>query len=176
MAYGLDPCHYFTAPGLSWDAFLKKTNANLELLTNIDDYMFFEQAIRGGICMISKRYARANNKYMKSFDPSKPSKFIAYLDANALYSWSMTQLLPNGGFRWLSDDEIASFDAMAVDDNGPKGYFLECDIEYPAHLHDLHNDYPLCPVNNLRNRCQFELVNNERKLLKLISRPIAKLS
>jgi len=130
---------------MAWDAFLKKGNVKLELLSNVDDYQFFEQAIRGGICMISKRYAKANNKYMKNYDPTKPSTFITYLDANNLYGWAMAQPLPTGGFRWLDDVETSDLDVLSIPDDNSKGYFLECDIEYPQELHDLHNDYPLCP-------------------------------
>ena len=63
--YKLDPCHYYTAPGLAWDACLKVTKQELQLLKDYDMLMMFEQGIRGGISHISKRYAEANNKYMK---------------------------------------------------------------------------------------------------------------
>ena len=99
--YKLDPCHYYTAPGLAWDACLKETKQNLELLKDYDMLMMFEQGIRGGITHISKRYAEANNKYMKNFDKTKPSTFIQYLDANNLYGWAMSQKLPTHGFKWI---------------------------------------------------------------------------
>ena len=99
--YKLDPCHYHTAPGLAWDACLKETKQNLQLLKDYDMLMMFEQGIRGGISHISKRYATANNKYMKDFDESKPSSFIQYLDANNLYGWAMSQKLPTHGFKWI---------------------------------------------------------------------------
>ena len=83
--YELDPCHYYTAPGLAWDACLKLTKQELQLLTDYDMLMMFEKGIRGGISHISKRYAEANNKYMKDFDKTKPSTYIQYLDANNLY-------------------------------------------------------------------------------------------
>ena len=63
--------------------------------------MMFEQGIRGGITHISKRYAEANNKYMKNYDKSKPSTYIQYLDANNLYGWAMSQKLPTHGFKWI---------------------------------------------------------------------------
>ena len=92
--YKLDPCHYYTAPGLAWDACLKLTKQELQLLTDYDMLMMFEKGIRGGISHISKRYAEANNKYMKDFDKTKPSTYIQYLDANNLYGWAMSQKLP----------------------------------------------------------------------------------
>ena len=103
--YKLDPCHYYTAPGLAWDACLKETKQNLQLLKDYDMLMMFEQGIRGGISHISRRYACANNKYMKNFDESKPSTFIQYLDANNLYGWAMSQKLPTGGFKWIDVDK-----------------------------------------------------------------------
>ena len=102
--YKLDPCHYYTAPGLAWDACLKETKQNLQLLRDYDMLMMFEQGIRGGISHISKRYALANNKYMKDFDETKPSSFIQYLDANNRYGWAMSQKLPTHGFKWFQMD------------------------------------------------------------------------
>ena len=101
--YKLDPCHYYTAPGLAWDACLKETKQNLQLLKDYDMLMMFERGIRGGISHISKRYATANNKYMK--DEKKPSKFIQYLFANNLYGWAMSQKLPTHGFKWIDVDK-----------------------------------------------------------------------
>ena len=83
--YGLDPCHYFNSPGLSWDAMLKMTGAKFEKISDIDKYLFIEKGLRGGISYIAKRYAKANNKYMNDYDPKKPSQFITYLDMNNLY-------------------------------------------------------------------------------------------
>ena len=99
--YGLDPCHYFSSPGLSWDAMLKMTGMRLEKIVDIDMYLFIEKGLRGEISYIAKRYAKANNKYMKDYDPKKPSKFITYLDMNNLYGWAISSYLPYGGFKWL---------------------------------------------------------------------------
>ena len=97
--YKLDPCHYFTSPGLSWDAMLKMTNIKLELMTDIDMFQFIEKGMRGGVSYIANRYGKANNKYMKSYDEKAPSKYIMYLNANNLYGWAMSQYLPTGGFK-----------------------------------------------------------------------------
>ena len=83
--YGLDPCHYFSSPGLSWDAMLKMTGVKLEKISDIDQYLFIEKGTRGGISYITKRYAKANNKYINDYDLEKPSTFITYLDKNKLY-------------------------------------------------------------------------------------------
>ena len=142
--YKLDPCHYYTAPGLAWDACLKETKQNLELLKDYDMLMMFEQGIRGGISHISKRYASANNKYMKDFDESKPSTFIQYLDANNLYGWAMTQKLPTHGFKWIDVDKSKVIKLLEKKDTN-RGFIFEVDLDYPKSLWDSHNDNPLAP-------------------------------
>ena len=104
--YKLDPCHYFTSPGLSWDAMLKMTNIKLELMTDVDMFQFIEKGMRGGVSYIANRYGKANNKYMKEYNEKAPSKYIMYLDANNLYGWAMSQYLPTGNFKWMNDKEI----------------------------------------------------------------------
>ena len=106
-------------------------------------YLFIEKGLRGGISYIAKRYAKANNKYMKDYDPKKPSKFITYLDMNNLYGWVMSGYLPYGGFKWLKN--VDGFDVNSISEKSPIGYILEVDLEYPDELHVLHNDYPLAP-------------------------------
>ena len=83
--YGLDPCHYFSSPGLSWDAMLKMTDIELDLISDTDMHLFIEKEMRGGISYIAKRHRKGNNKYMKCYDSCKASKYIIYLDANNLY-------------------------------------------------------------------------------------------
>ena len=143
--YKLDPCHYFTSPGLSCDAMLKMTNIKLELMTDIDMFQFIEKGMRGGVSYIAHRYGKANNKYMKEYDEKAPSKYIMYLDANNLYGWAMSQYLPTGNFKWISDKEIKRIDLGKYKADGKKGLILEVDLEYPQELHELHNDYPLAP-------------------------------
>ena len=145
QCYKLDPCHYFTSPGLSWDAMLKMTNIKLELMTDIDMYQFIEKGMRGGVSNIANRYGNANNKYMKEYDENALSNYIMYLDANNLYGWTTSQYLPTGNFKWMSDKEIKQIDLGKYKADGKKGLILEVDLEYPQELHDLHNDYPLAP-------------------------------
>ena len=83
--YKLDSCHYFSFPGLSWNAMLKVTGVKLEKISSIDMYVFIEKGLRRGISNIAKRYAEANNRRMKNYYPTRTSKFIAYLDMNNLY-------------------------------------------------------------------------------------------
>ena len=97
----LDPAHYYTSPGLAWDAMLKMTGVELALLTDIDMYLMVERGIWGGISMISNKYAKANNMYLPDFNPDEPNKYIMYLYANNLYGWAMSQYLPHKEFDWL---------------------------------------------------------------------------
>ena len=80
--HGLDLCHCFSSPGLSWDAILKITDTELEKISDIDKHLFIEKGLRGGISHIAKRYAKASNKYLNDYDPKKLSAFITYLDMN----------------------------------------------------------------------------------------------
>ena len=145
--YGLDPAHNFTTPGFAWDALLKMTKIQLELLTDYGMHLFIEKGTRGGISTVGeKRYAKANNMYMdkKSFDPDLEFSYIIYLDANNQYGWAMSQPPPTGNFKWLekmpTEKQIVSWKK-----DRKVGAILEVDLEYPEELHDLHNGYPLAP-------------------------------
>ena len=99
--YELDPVYFVSAPGLAWQACLKKTKAILQLLTDYDMLLMVEKGIRGGICQATHRHAKANNKYMKNYDKNIKSSYIAFLDANNLYGWAMSQKVPVNGFKWV---------------------------------------------------------------------------
>ena len=97
--YRLDPCHYFSSPGLSCNAMLKMTGIELELISDIDMHLFIEKRMRRGIFYIAKRHSKANNKYMKRYDSTKESKNITYLDAINLYGYAVNQYLPYSQFK-----------------------------------------------------------------------------
>ena len=146
--YELDPAHFILLPGLAWQACLKKkTGVELELLTDYDMLLMIEEGIRGGICHAVHRYAKVNNRYMKSYDKSKESSYIQYLDANNLYGVAMSEKLPIYGFKWVNDISginekfVKSYDKKDSD----KGYILEVDVDYPSQLHKLHSDMPFLP-------------------------------
>ena len=103
--YELNPAHFVSLPGLAWQACLKKTNVELELLKDYDMLLMIEEGIRGGICHAVNRYAHANNHYMKDYDKTKESSYIQYLDANNLYGAAISKKLPIKGFKWLDDIE-----------------------------------------------------------------------
>jgi len=174
--YKLDPAHYFSAPGLAWDAMLKKTNVNLQLLDDIDMVHMLQKGIRGGVSMISQKYAKANNHMFPDYDKTKPSSWITYLDMNNLYGTAMCESLPVKSFSWLDDHEIATFDVMSILDDSDTGYILEVDLEYPFHLHDLHNDYPLAPESKVITEEMLSSYSKELKNKLLLSgKPNAKL-
>lgn len=145
--YNLDPAQYFTAPGLSWDAMLKTTGVNLELLTDLEMYKFIQGGIRGGIVQCTRRHAVANHKYLDDYDSSKPSEYLMYLDVNNLYGYAMSHSLPYGGFKWL--DDFNHLDISNIPSDSPTGYILEVDLDYPAIHHDKHNDFPFCAENGM---------------------------
>ena len=139
--YELDPAHFLSLPGLAWQACFKKTNVELELLTDYDMLLMVEEGIRVGICHSIHRYAKANNKYMKN------SSYIQYLEANNLYGWAMSKKLPVNGFKWIDNNETAepviNEDFIkSYDKNNNKGYIFEVDVKYPKRLHELHSDLP----------------------------------
>ena len=124
---------------------LKMTDIKLELRTDVDMFQFIEKGMRSGVSYIGNRYGKANNKYMKKYDEIPPSKYIMYLDANNLYGWAMSQYLPTGGFRWLTEKEINKIDLAKYKEDSKKDLILKVDLEYPQELHDLHNDYTFAP-------------------------------
>lgn len=174
--YGIDPLNYVSLPAYSNDCLYRmvskleryyvnfrgqttKRNFSVDNFVcgegSIEDqlasYLRVEAGLRGGVSTITHRYAKANNKYMKSYDSSKPSVFIKYLDANNLYGWAMSQYLPYGNYKDVSsnwvDRDIPSFVNFikSVGDKDDIGYMLEVDMTYPEELHIEHNDYPLAP-------------------------------
>ena len=98
-AYGLDPAHYYTTPGLTWDAMLKYTKIKLKLLTDIDKLMLIELGIRGRVSQYSNRYAKANNPFMEVYNKNEEIIYLVYFDANNLYGWAMSQWLPHAVYR-----------------------------------------------------------------------------
>ena len=111
--------------GMAWDAALKITKVRLDLFDNEEMYTFIERSIRGGISQISKRFAKANNSRCRDFDPLKPITHLIYLDANNLYGWAMSQMLPTHNFRWLSKKEINDLVLENLQDDDDIGYIFE---------------------------------------------------
>ena len=141
--YELDPAKFISAPGLAWQAALKKTKVKLDLLTDIDMLLMVEKGIRGGICHSIYQYAKANNKYMKDYDKNKESSYLKYWDVNNLYGWAISQKLPLNKYGCIEDTSSLNNDFIKnYKEESDQGYFLEVDVQYPEKLHELHNDLP----------------------------------
>ena len=166
--YELDPVHFVSLPRIAWQTCLKKTNIELELLTDYDMLLMVEEGIRGGICHSIHRYAKANNKYMKNDNNNEESPYIQYLDANNLYGWAMSKKLPVNGFKWLDSDKINEINEEFIkkyNENYNKVYIFEGDVKYTKILHELHSDLPFLSERMEVNKCKKLVCNlfNKKK-------------
>ena len=148
--YELDPGHSYTLPGFSWQSMLKMTKIELELISDSDMYLFLMDTIRGGICVVNKKFVKADNIYTREVhDESSDkkvnrklktndlNKFIMYIDANNLYGYSMSKPLPYKNFKWS--------DNLTLYSNNLKIGIYEVDIEIPKESYNKLKDYPLAP-------------------------------
>ncbi|GBM90901.1 hypothetical protein AVEN_46389-1 [Araneus ventricosus] len=134
---------------------LKTTKIELELLEDYDMILMLEKGTREGVSQCCNRYGKASNKYMRIYDKTKESNYLMYLDANNLYGWAMSQFLPYGGVKWGN----TNIDVTKIPDDSDKGYIIECDLQYPEYLHNLHSDLPLAAENRIPDG------SKQRKLL-----------
>ena len=142
--YKLDPAHYLTLPSLAWDALLLKTNIQLDLITDLKIADIIERQKRGGLCFVgSKRHVEANNKYMPTFDSNKPSSYLMYWDANALYASAMCKYLPYKNLAFVTGMTLDRI--LAAPANCKYGYIVECDLYIPKKLHKSLKEYPPAP-------------------------------
>ena len=141
--YKLDPAYFCTTPGLAFEACLKMSKVELELLTDIDMVLMFEKGIRGGISQAIQRSASANNKYMPNYSPKAPSTYLMYTDANNLCGYAMSKKLPINNFKWCDALEMFTSDFIKnYDKNSDTECLLKVDIDYPKELHESHRDLP----------------------------------
>ena len=165
--FGLEPSHFLGLPAFSWSAGLKYTNQTLQNVTDSDIFMFLEKMKRGGISVISKRHAKANNPYLPNYDEEEENSYIYQVDCNNLYGWSMCQNLPTDGIEWcqnFNEDMINNYNS-----SDSVGYVLEVDLEYPESLHDEHTDYPLAPEHLVIDKCKKLTPNlNDKKIILFI--------
>ena len=142
--YSLDRMHYYTAPGIAWDAASQNVTCCSASYNRCRHLV--ENSIRCGISMISTRHAQTNSpSFPDTDDISLPNQNPIYLDANNLYGLEMSQSLPTHGFRFLRQDEIYTLKLQELSDDAEDGYTFEMDLHYPTHLHGRHDDYPLAP-------------------------------
>ena len=181
--YQLDPAYFVSAPQLAWNALLKNINQSIPLITDFEMYRMIQPNIRGGICHVSVRYARANNKLMGSlYVPTKPTSYIMEVDANNLHGWAILQEMPDGKFEWVSVDEsramelkfnfgdgcivildLGLFDNRVLDEKN--NFILEVDLEYLPELHERDDDYTLAPqFMTIEPEINYEKQHNVRAL------------
>lgn len=169
--YGLDPSFFVSLPSFSWAAALKMIKINLSLLTDIDQILFIEKGIRGGITQVTHRYAACNNPYYSpSYDCNKPAEYLMYFDVNNLYGWAQCQNLPYANFRWLEDYELEILEYNLIfslekvlqfyGSSKEKSVILEVDFAYPKNIHDKHKDMPFCPEHKICAKS-----SNQKKLV-----------
>ena len=179
-SYGLDAVYYVSAAQLAFDGFLRTSNIQLECLSQMEMISFIEAGIRGGISVISKKHAKANNKFMgPKYDDRKISSYITYFDANGLYSAAMLSNLPYKNFKWVSKKEIKKFDIKSTSKDDKIGYILEVDLVYNYQIHDMTKDYPLAPEKKVipdsflsshsaELKLELKLAKQNEKLAKLV--------
>ena len=139
--YDLDPANFLSSPSLAFEAMLKTTKVRIELFTDIDMMLTTEKVIRGVLTQVVERNAVANHKYVPSYDKSKKSMFLQYLDANNLHGYAMSQKLPLDGYKWTKGSIITDKFVKYYDINSDQGHLLEADVEYPVRLRINHKDY-----------------------------------
>ena len=145
LEYGINPLYSYSLPGYTFKAGLKLTNIKLDFIKD-KDLLLLEVNIRGGISSVM------GNCFIESDENTK----LLYIDANNLYGWAMSQYLPTGDFKKIKFgcggdyeydelliDEIKE-DILNTSDDNEYGYFIECDLEYPAEIKKNEN-FPLCP-------------------------------
>ena len=144
QVYNFDPAHFYSAPKLSWDAMLITTGAKLELLQDIDQLLFFEKKIRGGINGLrALRRLEANKMYLENFNPKEESTFGDLFDVPSLYAGTMQKEMPVGGYKWCT--EIILSENLSTFADSAFGYIVEVDLAYPAEVHDVQNILHLAP-------------------------------
>ncbi|XP_045187034.2 uncharacterized protein LOC123544936 [Mercenaria mercenaria] len=147
--FSLDPMHYYSLPGYSFDCCLYRSEVTLELMTDEDMHNTVLQALRGGVTVVgSPRICSANSPGLPDFDPDSPVSRILFLDFNSLYPSCMIDYpLPIYGFRYLTEFDIDRLNIMDIPKDSDKGYIFVVDLEYPEELHDRDDGYPMCPEN-----------------------------
>ena len=166
--YDLDPTYFVSTPSLTFEAMLKLTRGKIELFTDVDMVLMTEKAIGGGLTQVIRKDAIANNKYLPTYDRTKKSVFLQYLDASNLYGYAMCQKLPLDGYKWgnvsiFTNDFVKNYDL-----DSDKGYLLEVDVEYPKELHGAHEDLPFLPEKRVKrskqhNEYEFDEITKAHK-------------
>ena len=170
--FQLDPMNYVTLPSFAYDAFLKMSGERIKLFDDFDMHLFIDSGIRGGLTQASLKFAKANNPYIPdSFDPSQPTSYISYVDANGLYNYIMSSVcLPYDKYEWLEENEILWLkeNILNIPDDGAEGYILSVNVKYPESLHNYHTWLPFLPEKripppNSSKHCKLLACLNDKK-------------
>ena len=147
---GLDPVHFVSLPGLSYEACFKRSKETIDLLQDIDMVRLFERGIRGGLTMVNKHMVKARIPELGNNQDG--NVHLAYIDENNLYGSSLCRPLPHSEFSWVDEDELKFLanpdNILKLDDDGDYGYLFEVDLEYPRELHTSTADFPLAPESS----------------------------
>ena len=167
--YELDLAKFISAPGLAWQAALKKL-VKLDLIADLDMLLLIEKGIRGGRCNTVRRNTKASDKYMRDYDLMIKIKNLCYSNywgANNLYGWAMSQKLPTFNFEWVEGtSQFIEVFIKNYDGKSELGYILDIDVKYPKEIYELHGDLPFLPerkklgkvekiVTNLTSRSEY---------------------
>ena len=157
--YNFELLNYISLPSLSLDAMLKICKQPLGLIYNEEDRLFFDNNKKGGIVQAGgTRHETANNKYMKSYDPTFEASFISYVDMNNLYGGAMSQKMP---FKLIGEVDVKLEVILNQPNDAEIGFFVQCDITIPRNLHDKFKEYPLCPVSTIIDTISLSPYQNE---------------
>ena len=140
LEYGINPLYSYSLPGYTWKVGLKLTKIKLDFIKDKQLLLLLENNIRGGISSVM------GPRFIESNENTK----LLYIDANNLYGWAMSQYLPTSEFEKLQPPEAYILEQIVEDwrfipDNNEFGYFIECDLEYPAEIKEKTENFPLCP-------------------------------
>ena len=149
--YDLVPTYFVSTPSLAFEAMLKITKVNIALKTDIDMVLMTEKAKSGSLTQEVRKHGIANNKYLPTYDQTKKSVFLKYLDANNLYGYAMNQKLPLDGYKWADNSIFTDDFPKNYDVNGDKGYLLEVDVEYPIEMRISHEDLPFLSERKVKS-------------------------
>ncbi|CAL8104538.1 unnamed protein product [Orchesella dallaii] len=170
MFSSFDLCvtHYVSLPQYTMDACLKHTKECIETIQDQDIYMYLERGIRGGFTTCGDtKAAQANNEFCPWYESSKPKSWLLYLDKNNLYGYGLSSELPIGGYKWLSEEELAEVNRDCTGHlkrligKEKYGEFLEVSIEYPEELHDRFNSFPPVPFKRAIDESEVSFIQQE---------------
>ena len=140
---GLDPVHFVSLPGLSFESAFKMSGERIELLDDLEMYTYFERGIRGGMTFTNTHRVRNERITQNGI---QYMQHLAYIDENNLYGNALRKPLPHSEFCWVEDLSVFTRDfILCLDEEGEWGYTFEVDLGYPEHLHDATADFPLAP-------------------------------